>query len=78
MRSSVQFGPETWVGANARTRSPTDAGTQAAAHYLSAGRFGLQSPEGVLTWGSSIHGLLWWSNPLALPRHPRTQDIAGP
>ena len=33
---------------------------------------------GVLTSVLSIDGLLCWSNPLALTRTPRTQDLAGP
>ena len=36
----------------------------------------LHVPLGVLTWVASIHGLLWWSNLLALTRPPRPQDIA--
>jgi hypothetical protein len=37
-------------------------------------QLGLQCARTVLTWGSSIDGLLWWSNPLALTRTPRPQD----
>lgn len=40
-------------------------------------RFGLHMPLSVLTSGTSISGVLWWSSPLALTRTTRPQDIAG-